>query len=194
MNEQRRGFFRDALLRLQQLAHDEEPRPSFVPPPQVPPKRSPKPAPRVKRPPGAIEEAAFLSACTRCGACIAACPEGTLVAHEGAYPSADLFLHACVMCHDVPCASACMTGALTHGGPIAFGTARVSAKLCLNQGRPNADDEDDGPCERCVDWCPVPLAITLGLDAMPVIDQARCSGCGLCAAHCAAYPQAITLV
>jgi len=101
------------------------------------------------------------------------------------------------MCADVPCAAACTTGALVHGPIIAFGTARVGARLCLNFGRALDEAEVDGDvepaCERCVDWCPVPGAIALGQDALPAVDAARCTGCGACAAHCAAYPRAIAI-
>lgn len=38
----------------------------------------PKPRPSLIRPPGALEEGAFLAACIRCGQCIEACPTRTL--------------------------------------------------------------------------------------------------------------------
>lgn len=230
MSGERRGFFRDLIGRLGRLSGElleesEEARPTFVPPPHAAGTPPPSPARRVRRPPGAIDEAAFLSACTRCGDCLKACPEGTLVTGEDGYPWADVERHPCALCTDVPCAAACTTGALVHEPVIAFGTARVGARLCLNHGRFGAlrsdarpaDDEandandasdpngpngpngatsagDEEPaCERCVDWCPVPGAIALGEDALPIVDAARCNGCGACAAHCAAYPRAIAI-
>jgi ferredoxin-type protein NapG len=93
------------------------------------------------------------------------------------------------MCRDTPCIAACEPGALGGDTTFAFGTARIFLRLCLNHGRP-ADDEE-APCERCIDWCPVAGAIQAGADFLPVVDAARCTGCGLCAAHCAAFPQAI---
>jgi ferredoxin-type protein NapG/ferredoxin-type protein NapH len=73
-----------------------------------------------------------------------------------------------------------------------FGTARILTRLCLNHGW-TPREEDDEPCERCLDWCPVPGALTMGDDAIPGVDAALCTGCGLCAQHCAAYPQAIAI-
>ncbi len=205
MKGERRGFFRDALAglvgnpsgireTLRELVGDESvaQAPSFVPPPHAPPPRTFGPDKHVRRPPGALAERWFLEACTRCGACVAACPEGTLVSVDGAAPVARVETHPCVMCKDVPCAAACETGALVVGPVadiVAFGTARVLTRLCLNHGR-SADAEDE-PCERCTDWCPVPDTLKLGPDAIPRVNAATCTGCGLCAAHCAAYPRAI---
>lgn len=224
MSGERRGFFRDLIGRLGRLTGEvleesEHARPTFVPPPHAEGAPPTSPRRRARRPPGAIDEAAFLSACTRCGDCVKVCPEGTIAAGEDGYPWADVERHPCALCVDVPCAAACATGALVHGPVIAFGTARVGVRLCLNHGRfgasrgnappvgderndpndpndPNGaigDDDEEPPCERCVDWCPVPGAITLGEAALPVVDAARCNGCGACAAHCAAYPRAIAI-
>lgn len=210
MTGERRGFFREMLGRLRQLTEevDEPARPTFVPPAHAETTAPSARAPRIMRPPGALDEAAFLAACTRCGDCLSACPEGTLVVGDDGFPRAEVEQHPCVMCQGAPCATACMTGALRREAVFAFGTARVGARLCLNHGRTGAlrsdarpqdeadserDELAEAPCERCVDWCPVPGAIVLVADALPVVDAARCTGCGACAAHCAAYPRAITI-
>ncbi len=209
MKGERRGFFREALASLKKLVDEDEAplTPTFVPgapagddeaaEPSAPPATR-----RPRRPPGALPEEAFLAACTRCGACIEACPESTLVADEAGLPVADIERHPCMMCRDVPCAAACEPGpggvrALVVG-PIAeiarFGTARPLLRLCLNAGWAEAPEEArEAPCERCVDWCPVPGALALDQRALPVVDGALCTGCGLCAAHCKAYPRALTI-
>jgi NAD-dependent dihydropyrimidine dehydrogenase PreA subunit len=76
---------------------------------------------------------------------------------------------------------------------IRFGTARVFARLCLNakRGPDTPNDEDDPPCDRCLDWCKVEGAIKLGGGGVPVVDADKCTGCGLCVAHCKAYPRAL---
>jgi len=200
MKGERRGFFRDAIAGLRKLveeAGEAEPTPSFVPPAPGTAARVSVAPKKVRRPPGALPEVAFLEACTRCGACIAACPEGTLFTQDGAAPEARVETHPCVMCKDVPCAAACETGALVVADVaqmFRFGTAKVLTRLCLNHGRAvggEANDDTDAPCERCTDWCPVPGTLKLGADAIPRVDAATCTGCGLCAAHCAAYPRAI---
>ncbi len=195
MTGERRGFFRDAFASLRKLVEESAevaPEPSFVPPEHGPMPPAAPPTRRVRRPPGALPDAAFLAACTRCGACVTACPEGTLISVEGGAPEARVETHPCVMCAGVPCAAACETGALVVGPReqvIAFGTARVLTRLCLNHGRPA--DADEAPCERCTDWCPLPGTLVLDDDVIPRVDAATCTGCGLCAAHCAAYPRAI---
>ena len=199
MSNQRRGFFRDAFAGLRKLVEEvapeleaAEPSPTFVPPAHTsaPAKVAVGGAKVVRRPPGAVPEAQFLELCTGCGACVTACPESTLSTNDR-YPEAHPEVHACVMCRDVPCAAACETGALLPIAPTAirFGTVRALPRLCLNYS-PSGEDE---PCDRCSDWCRAPGALRFDERHLPVIDAALCTGCGLCAEHCAAYPKALTL-
>lgn len=71
------------------------------------------------RPPGALPEAEFLVACTRCDACVRVCPPWALKAATrlDAPPPGTPFLHdpqanACADCATRPCIAACETGAL----------------------------------------------------------------------------------
>ncbi len=70
------------------------------------------------RPPGALAESDFLSACVRCGLCVRACPYKTLkLAEIGDGPAigTPYFIARdvpCEMCDDIPCVKACPTGAL----------------------------------------------------------------------------------
>ncbi len=73
------------------------------------------------RPPGALLEAAFLLACTRCDACILACPFTAILrapTNAGvaiATPYLDVVAHQpCRLCEDLPCIESCETGALTE--------------------------------------------------------------------------------
>jgi len=187
----RRGFFdrlRSALLEPVR----EELRPLWRPPgpDDDPDDAPPRPAVvrRVVRPPGALDEAAFLAACTRCGRCVAACPEEAIVKGPDDLPRLDPERVPCAMCDGVPCAAACPAeaGALL---PIArdairIGIAQVYARLCINQ-------HEADTCEACLDWCPGPQALTHGDRGIPIVDAALCTGCGRCAAHCKAYPRAL---
>lgn len=168
--------------------------------------------PKQLRPPGALDEFAFLTACTRCDKCIAACPQDALVK---AGPSAGLGLHApvleprrmpCFLCTDLPCITACPEGALAwpkrkledgtelDGPPaVKIGTAKVKEKLCLTY---TSDEREATPCTVCVDRCPYPgeairmVKADTGPDHPEVI-EARCTGCGLCTFGCPADEAAI---
>ena len=71
------------------------------------------------RPPGALPEAEFLAACTRCDLCVKVCPHWALkvATRHDAPPPGTPFLHdpaadACARCPDMPCIPACPSGAL----------------------------------------------------------------------------------
>lgn len=73
------------------------------------------------RPPGAINENAFASACVRCGQCVQACPYDTLklaTLASGLSAGTPYFVARdipCEMCEDIPCAKVCPSGALDRG-------------------------------------------------------------------------------
>lgn len=78
-------------------------------------------APRL-RPPGAIDEREFLSACIKCGQCVQVCPVTAIVLgdiSEGfgiGVPHVNARDQACdFSCDATQCVLACPTGALTHG-------------------------------------------------------------------------------
>jgi len=164
------------------------------------------PARPIIRPPGALAEAKFLEACTRCGDCADACPEASIFkagpqhgAHVEMTPMLDVESRACYLCTGVPCAAACPSGALQpiQAEDINIGTAVVFESLCLNA--------INQPCSVCVDACPLPQqALILPQDSegdperrkdgslpLPVVDADVCTGCGLCVLHCRAFPKAL---
>jgi MauM/NapG family ferredoxin protein len=166
---------------------------------------------RLIRPPGALNEADFLSRCIRCGECVRVCPNNAL---QPAFTEAGLMglwsplvtpkigycAPSCVLCSEV-----CPTGAIQEltprqkgwvvgdgkpSTPMRIGTAVYDQRLCL----PWAKATD---CVICLEWCPVaPKAIYLK-DAMvmdaegkprtlkqPHVDLNRCVGCGTCEFSC----------
>jgi MauM/NapG family ferredoxin protein len=173
-----------------------------------------KVSPKQLRPPGALDEFAFLTTCTRCDQCIEACPQDALVK---AGPSAGLGLHApvleprrmaCFLCSELPCITACPEGALVWParkledgtaleGPAAvrIGTAKVKEKRCLTYA---TDDREALPCTVCVDRCPYPgeairmVKAESGPDHPEVLED-RCTGCGLCTFGCPAPEAAIVV-
>ncbi|MCB9728978.1 MAG: 4Fe-4S dicluster domain-containing protein [Deltaproteobacteria bacterium] len=148
---------------------------------------------RVVRPPGALPEPRFLQACERCRLCIDACPENAIF-RAGPQFGAGIELtpmmrpdqRPCALCVDVPCAAACPTGALVplpSADAIQLGLAIVMDNLCLNTRGES--------CDACLGVCPCPGAIAAGPKGVPRVDADACTGCGLCAHHCRAYPKAI---
>jgi ferredoxin len=119
----RRQFFRfglaealsDAARAMRGVPKKAKPRntpAAGVPPPPRP--ETPTPILRVLRPPGALPEEEFLEACTRCDACLEACPRESIrragaesgEAIEGT-PTIVPELQPCWLCLDLPCIAAC---------------------------------------------------------------------------------------
>lgn len=139
----------------------------------------------ILRPPGSLDETAFLSACIRCTRCVDACeaqcirlfgPEaGTL--HATPYiPARD---KGCTLC--LACGEACPTGAiepLERMQDARMGVAEIDERLCLSlNGR--------GICGACFTVCPLRgRAITQDMRNAPVVHPDACVGCGLCEEIC----------
>lgn len=151
--------------------------------------------PRVCRPPGAVGEVEFLVACTRCDACIKACPPGAILklSNQAGLASGTPFLDAnkyrpCVACEDTPCIKACPTGALlpTPIEQAVIGSAHLMRERC--------DAWQGEECALCVKACPYPDdAIITDEQGRPYIDPRSCIGCGRCVAACPTKPKAIRI-
>lgn len=151
---------------------------------------------RFVRPPGALPELAFLTACTRCGACAPVCPvhailtvptDGGLAAGT---PYLELDRQACVVCTDMPCARACPTDALTVP-PAGWAGYRLAELEFLPE---RCITYKGTECRACVDACPVGTpALVIDDTGHPAIRQEGCVGCGVCVRACVAYPTAFQL-
>lgn len=160
--------------------------------------------PKLLRPPGALDELAFLTACTRCDECLPACPQDALLkAPPGAGLSAGTpYVHPrsmpCFLCPELPCIQACPEGALAwprrgdREGPkaVRMGTARIEISLCLTYP---AEDRGPQACRQCVDRCPFPDEAIRMSGTHPAVDEDRCAGCGLCVFACPAPASAIVV-
>ena len=139
--------------------------------------RDAAPAPPL-RPPWALAESAFVEACTRCDACLAACPERVLARDAAGRPVFDPQLGECTFCG--ACADACAPGAL-HRAPAAapWRLRALVSERCL--GRQGV------VCFRCEDACPEQAVLRpRGRLAGIEVDADRCSGCGACVGVCPA--------
>jgi ferredoxin-type protein NapG len=145
----------------------------------------------VLRPPGAIEEQSFLAGCTRCELCIEACPHGAIVhaparlREAAGTPMIDVDRQPCLMCADFPCISACEPNVLSALIPKMMGTARITEHLCL--------PHHGTSCTVCSQECPVENAIVISA-GKPTVNQATCTGCGVCRSVCPAPENAILLM
>lgn len=151
-----------------------------------------KPADNLLRPPGALDEAAFLSTCLRCGKCSQVCPQKAIKIAKGEMGLAIGTPYivprdaACDLCMD--CTKVCTSGALRliDKENVRMGTAVINEETCLAwQG-----DE----CKVCYTCCPFyNQAIKLKEHKRPVIDKQICVGCGICEHVCIAEPAAVTV-
>lgn len=139
--------------------------------------------PTPQRPPWSLAEILFVAACDGCGACIADCPEGILAADPRAMPVVDFSrgAGACTFCGI--CADVCKAGAFqqaeTRASPWTWRATIADACLAAHGIM----------CQSCKDACSdsaIHFAYRAGRVAQPVIDPARCTGCGACQAPCPA--------
>ena len=140
-------------------------------------------------PPGATEQ--FAETCTRCYACVSACPAKIIRVKSGGELS-ELFMPE--LCFDQgaceescnQCSQVCPTGAirtLTHKQKHStqIGIARIEKDRCLAW-------TDNEYCMVCDEYCPY-RAIEIeqrGDVSCPVINENLCRGCGACESACPA--------
>jgi ferredoxin-type protein NapF len=138
-----------------------------------------RPRPKAEiRPPWALDEAAFIDACTRCNDCLGACPEHIVVAGDGGFPTVDFHRGECTFCGD--CASACKPGALkrSEGGQPWLLKAYIGPACLPAKGV---------ECRICGDFCDaraIRFTPRLGGAPLPEIVAESCTGCGACVAPC----------
>jgi ferredoxin-type protein NapG len=165
-------------------------------------RRAEQKAQRFIRPPFALQELDFLLACTRCEACIEACPHQVIFplsakmgVQEAATPALDLLNKGCHLCQEWPCVDACEAGALlrpecSDEEPHAkkelprLARAEIDTQHCLPYSGPE--------CGACKGTCPVTGAMTWPHER-PQINTDLCTGCALCREACIVEPKAIMI-
>jgi MauM/NapG family ferredoxin protein len=147
------------------------------------------------RPPGAAGEDGFRGVCIRCGNCVRACPSHILQPDLGEHgvtsfltPTASFEKDFCREdCN--ACNVACPSGAIARLSlyqkrQFAMGLAKVDLEPCLM-----AKGQD---CTACIVQCPYEAVMREdtdgGFSSAPVVDAAKCTGCGACEAACPVRP------
>lgn len=168
------------------------------------------------RPPGA-DLTRFNALCARCGNCMTACPYKLIQPDLGETGLDGLFapvLHLRSTCghpddmdyycmHDcTKCSQVCPTGALKpltvlqkHATPI--GVAVIDRTKCIAWKSSALAEGAEGrsDCAVCDEYCPykaVKIETRNGINC-PVIDEAKCRGCGACEAGCPGDPIAVRI-
>jgi ferredoxin len=145
-------------------------------------------------PPGALPAREFAAVCSRCYACVRACPSGVLRVDpradrtwaQLAQPEMNADRGACdEYCRE--CQQVCPTGAIRPQSEdqkraCQIGVARIDRAACLAW----ADHEY---CMVCDEYCPY-NAVDTDMDPAgiprPVVNPAACRGCGFCQLNCPA--------
>ncbi|MDQ6950243.1 MAG: 4Fe-4S binding protein [Mariprofundales bacterium] len=150
------------------------------------------------RPPHALPEVDFLLACTRCDACVEACPHGVVFllplscgVQVAGTPALDLAHKGCHLCDDWPCVAACQSKALQLPDAELPATLPILARVSID---PELCLPYQGPeCGVCQGVCPQPAAL-LWDGAKPYIDSEKCVGCALCREACFLEEKAIRIL
>lgn len=152
-------------------------------------------------PPGAMSIAHFGDHCVGCQLCVNACPNRVLktslngpgllqpgLSYEYGYCRPN-----CVKCGEVCPAGAIAKISREQKAAIRIGVASVDFERCIV----NADKTQCTACQRICPNEAISLA-SIGAEAdslkRPVVDQAKCTGCGACEYVCAARPVAAIVV
>lgn len=136
----------------------------------------------VQRPPWAVGDAIFIEKCTRCHACVDACPTHLLVNGQGGFPEADFTpgraVDGCTFCRK--CLVACQDGALLDvPGQLPWSLQATFSAACLAA--------QDVVCRTCGEVCEAQAICfppSRGGISRPQLKTGVCTGCGACLADC----------
>lgn len=128
----------------------------------------------VRRPPWTGDD--FTDQCTRCNACIEACPEAILVKGNGGFPEIRFDTNGCTLCGE--CVSACEEPVFDTARQAFPWTAEIQSHCLAMAGI---------HCQSCQDACDyeaIRFPPRLGSAPRPELDPEACVGCGACLRAC----------
>ncbi len=148
------------------------------------------------RPPGALDEVAFIAACTRCGDCLDVCPAHAIFnAPPGAglaagTPVIEPKAQPCTACPEMKCAAICPTEALIPPERLWEGYRMAELEFLPERCIAFRNVE----CGVCARVCPLgEKALSLDDKGRPVIHREGCVGCGVCVRACTSTPVSLIL-
>jgi len=130
----------------------------------------------VQRPPGALAEPAFLAACSRCNACITACPPQVIRRGDGGFPEMSFLQAGCDGCG--ACVPVCAPAALRAPARFEGWSAQVGPSCLARRG------VECRVCGEACDAAAIRFRPRLGGVSLPEIDPDACTGCGACVGVC----------
>jgi MauM/NapG family ferredoxin protein len=158
-------------------------------------------SPSCIRPQGALPESRFLQLCLRCGECMKVCPDNALqpawlaAGPEGIFsplltPRRGPCEPGCNACGQICPTRAIAPLPLEEKQWAKVGTAIVNRQTCLAWA-------EELSCVVCQEVCPygtvTPVQQSGARVPTPMVDAARCYGCGYCERHCPVRISAIVI-
>ncbi len=119
----------------------------------------------------------FVDDCTRCGECLAVCPEKIIVTSAGGFPSIDFAKGECTFCG--ACADSCPESLFDRSLAQPWKFKALISDNCLAKRHIMCRSCEDACTQKAMEFHPAP-----GRLAAPEINIASCTGCGACVSVC----------
>ena len=119
----------------------------------------------------------FVDDCTRCGQCLAACPEKIIVPFTGGFPGIDFERGECTFCG--ACADSCPESLFDRSLAQPWKFKALISDECLAKRHIMCRSCEDACAHKAVDF-----KLALGRPPSPEISIADCTGCGACVSVC----------